>query len=70
MKMKLSRMTTAVMMKTIVVKSDSRVGFFLRLLLRASLPTMAPCGTSAQPASRQTTCCRLGNKIFGCCVHC
>ena len=42
--MKLSRMTTTVM-KTIV-KSDSRVGFFLRLLLRTSLP-MAPCGIGA-----------------------
>ena len=49
----------------------ARLGFFLRLLLRASLGDVAwRRVTSVQPASRQTTCCRLGNKTFGCCVYC
>ena len=48
------------------LKSDSRNGFFLRLLFRVSLGGVAwRRVTSVQPASRQTTCCRLGNKTLG-----
>ena len=44
----------------------ARLGFFLRLLLRASLGGAAwRRVASVQPASRQTTCCRLGNKTLG-----
>ena len=49
----------------------ARLGLFLRLLLRASLGDAAwHRVASVQPASRQTTCSRLGNKSFGCCVYC
>ena len=69
MGMKLSWMMMTATMAN--VKSDSRDGFFLRLLLRASLGVVAwRRVASVQLASRQTTCCRLGNKTFGCCVYC
>ena len=44
----------------------ARLGFFLRLLLRASFGDVVwRRVASVQPASRQTTCCRLGNKTLG-----
>ena len=44
----------------------ARLGFFLRLLLRASLGGVAwRRVASVQPASRQTIRCRLGNDTFG-----
>ena len=48
----------------------AQFGFFLRLLLRASPDGVAwRRVASVEQASRQTTCCRLGNKTFGCCVY-
>ena len=69
MGMKLSWMMMAVTETN--VKSYYMDDFFLRLLLRAPLVDVAwRRVASVQPASRQTTCCRLGNKTFGCCVYC